>query len=91
MKRSVAIEVLMDEAEAAHVEGCPETRCPDCAAFVIAAVAHENGTDIVGGDASRLGECEWCERVFVKRRSDARYCRPACKVAAHRDRKTGET
>ena len=37
---------------------------------------------------TRLFECNHCGEVFEAHRSDAMYCSGACKVAAHRSKKT---
>lgn len=34
-------------------------------------------------------ECQWCGRMFIPRRKDARFCGAACKQAAYRQRQSG--
>lgn len=34
--------------------------------------------------------CDWCGTMFSSTRSTARYCTPACKQEAYRDRKARE-
>ena len=35
----------------------------------------------------KLSHCQWCERQFVPKRTDSKFCRPACKQAAYRARR----
>jgi len=40
--------------------------------------------------ALQIKRCGWCGEEFAARRSDAKWCSTACRMAAHR-RKTGKT
>jgi hypothetical protein len=37
----------------------------------------------------KAAQCAWCGRAFLAKRSTARYCSGACRVAAHRSRVSG--
>jgi len=41
------------------------------------------------GRKMKATKCAWCGRAFSAKRSTARYCSGACKVAAHRSRVSG--
>jgi len=41
------------------------------------------------GRKMKATKCAWCGRAFLAKRSTARYCSGACKVAAHRSRVCG--
>ena len=54
---------------------------PKCKRDVDRERYHHNGS---GREATRR-PCEQCSKMFSAKRSDAKYCSPRCRTAAHRE------
>lgn len=91
MKRTVQFEISMGAPAAAHVETCRVDGCADCAGLITAAI-DSAGLVILGrrAGALKIVDCEWCGDPFTRARSTARYCCPACKQAAYRNRQLSD-